>query len=242
MPRPYITCAVSNVTKFCVNPSKKHWFAVKRIVRFLKGMLSLERLYKKDGSNECVGCSDADWAGDTDDHKAMSGYYVPDQRRSDQLEKQETVMCGTFNSRSWIHGFGSTGSYLDATAADRSKKSSTRTNKDSWRQPISYLSGQESTLSWPNQAHWDQVSLHSRISGERDCETTVLSYRRNGCWHAYQRFALGWVHEAMSNIWSGRDAWFHLGVRKILLNCNKFNLSTWWLLVSFRTSAHSRPI
>ena len=34
--RPDITYAVSNVAKFCVQPTKQHWIAVKRILRYLK--------------------------------------------------------------------------------------------------------------------------------------------------------------------------------------------------------------
>ena len=72
--RPDITYAVSSVAKFCANPNKQHWTAVKRIMRYLKGTLHLGLLYCKDGSKECVGHSDADWAGDLDDRRSTSGY------------------------------------------------------------------------------------------------------------------------------------------------------------------------
>ena len=74
--KPDITYAVSNVANFCANPSKQHWTAVKRILRYLKGTtgLGLLSLYSKDGSKDCVGYSDADWAGDIDDQKLTSGY------------------------------------------------------------------------------------------------------------------------------------------------------------------------
>ena len=74
MTRSDITYAVSNVAKFCVNPFKQHWIAVERIMRYLKGTLSVGLLYRNDGSSDWVGYSDADWAGDTDDHKSTSGY------------------------------------------------------------------------------------------------------------------------------------------------------------------------
>ena len=74
MTRPDITYAVSNVAKFCASPSKQHWTAVKRIMRYLKGTLSLGLLYRKDGSSDCIGYCDADWAGDMDDRKSTSGY------------------------------------------------------------------------------------------------------------------------------------------------------------------------
>ena len=47
---------------------------MKRILRYLKGTTGLGLLYSKDGSKDCVGYSDADWAGDIDDRKSTSGY------------------------------------------------------------------------------------------------------------------------------------------------------------------------
>ena len=72
--RPIITYAVSNVAKFCANPSKQHLTAVKCILRYLKGTANLGLLYSKDGSKDCVGYADADWAGEIDDRKLTSGY------------------------------------------------------------------------------------------------------------------------------------------------------------------------
>ena len=74
--RPDITYAVSNVARFCVNPSKQHLTAVKRILRYLKGSVHLGLLYSKDSNTDClcVGYSDADWAGDIKDRKSTSGY------------------------------------------------------------------------------------------------------------------------------------------------------------------------
>lgn len=72
--RPDITYAVSNVAKFCSNPSKEHWTAVKRIMRYLKGTMNYGLWYDRSSSDECVGYSDADWAGDINDRKSTSGY------------------------------------------------------------------------------------------------------------------------------------------------------------------------
>ncbi|RXN36740.1 Retrovirus-related Pol poly from transposon TNT 1-94 [Labeo rohita] len=72
--RPDIAYAVNNVTRFCAKPTKQHWTAVKRIMRYLKGTLNLGLLYSKDKPKECIGFSDADWAGDQDNRKSMSGY------------------------------------------------------------------------------------------------------------------------------------------------------------------------
>jgi hypothetical protein len=72
--RPDITYAVSNVSKFCSKPCKEHWTAVKRIMRYLKGTIDYGLWYDKNTPSECVGYSDSDWAGDTDDRKSTSGY------------------------------------------------------------------------------------------------------------------------------------------------------------------------
>ena len=47
---------------------------LERIIRYLKGTLDFGLLYGKDGSKDCFGYSDADWAGDIDDRKSTSGY------------------------------------------------------------------------------------------------------------------------------------------------------------------------
>ena len=74
MTRPDIIFAVSNVSKFCSNPTKQHWIAVKRIMRYLKGTQNHGLLYKKVESKTCVHLSDSDWAGDHDDRRSTSGY------------------------------------------------------------------------------------------------------------------------------------------------------------------------
>ena len=74
MMRPDITFAVANVSKFCSNPTKQHWIAVKKIMRYLKGTQNHGLLYKKGGSKTCVGFSDSDWAGDHDDRRSTSCY------------------------------------------------------------------------------------------------------------------------------------------------------------------------
>ena len=41
--RPDIAYAVSSVARFCARPTKEHWIAVKRILRYLKGTSNLPR-------------------------------------------------------------------------------------------------------------------------------------------------------------------------------------------------------
>ena len=66
---------MSDVARFCGDPTEEHWVAVKRIMRYLRGTGDMDLLY--DGNEEtttCVGYSDANWAGDLDDRKSTSGY------------------------------------------------------------------------------------------------------------------------------------------------------------------------
>lgn len=72
--RPDIAYAVNNLARFNSNPQKEHWTAMKRVLRYLKGTINHGILYKKDGSDKCIGYSDADWAGDLSDRKSTSGY------------------------------------------------------------------------------------------------------------------------------------------------------------------------
>ena len=72
--RPDIAFAVSNVAKFSAQPTKQHWTAVKRILRYLRGTADYGLVFTPNVSGDCVGYSDADWGGDLDDRKSTSGY------------------------------------------------------------------------------------------------------------------------------------------------------------------------
>ena len=73
--RPDIAFSVSNVARFCSDPTKEHWTAVKRIFRYLRGTIQYGLVYSKDGGDgNLIGYSDADWAGDQNDRKSTSGY------------------------------------------------------------------------------------------------------------------------------------------------------------------------
>ena len=75
--RPDIAFAVSNAARFSSNPSKQHWMAVKRIIRYLKGTRDLGILYMRSAEDDLIGFSDSDWAGDLDNSKSTSGYLLP---------------------------------------------------------------------------------------------------------------------------------------------------------------------
>ena len=71
--RPDICFVVGLVSRFQSNPGVKHWEAVKRIMRYLKGTMDYELCYR-GRSLHLEGYSDADWAGDLDERHSTSGY------------------------------------------------------------------------------------------------------------------------------------------------------------------------
>ncbi len=72
--RPDIAFAVSNAAKFSTKPTKQHWTAVKRIMRYLRGTTNLGLVFTPEVSGDFIGYSDADWGGDVNDRKSTSGY------------------------------------------------------------------------------------------------------------------------------------------------------------------------
>lgn len=74
--RPDIAWAVGQVAQFVTAFTSRHWVAVKRIMRYLKGTSNYSITYTKtlDGNLNVEGYSDADWAGDTDSRRSTSGY------------------------------------------------------------------------------------------------------------------------------------------------------------------------
>ncbi|XP_014631455.1 uncharacterized protein LOC114411183 [Glycine soja] len=75
--RPDIVHAVSIVSRFMSNPSKAHFAAAKRILRYVKGTKDFGILYETDKDFNLTGYTDSDWAGSTDDRKGINGYVFP---------------------------------------------------------------------------------------------------------------------------------------------------------------------
>jgi len=71
--RPDITQAVGVVSRFMADPGKKHWNAVKRIIRYFKGTSNVALCF---GGSELIvnGYVDSDFAGDLDKRKSTTGY------------------------------------------------------------------------------------------------------------------------------------------------------------------------
>ena len=81
--RPDITHAVNEVSRYLSNPGQKHWQAVKRIMRYIKGHVKDKLIYQSYVHHDikswmpCVETyTDADWGGDLDTRKSTTGYII----------------------------------------------------------------------------------------------------------------------------------------------------------------------
>ena len=72
--RPDIAFAVSMVSQFMHSPGPKHFEAVYKILRYLKGTPGRGLLFKKHGHLQVEIYTDADWAGSVNDRRSISGY------------------------------------------------------------------------------------------------------------------------------------------------------------------------
>ena len=90
--RPDIAQAVGTVSKFCSAPCEAHLTAAKRILRYLKGTVSLALKYQKSCSGKLTGYSDADWGGDQDDRHSTSGnLFILSRGPISWLSKKQSV-------------------------------------------------------------------------------------------------------------------------------------------------------
>ena len=74
--RPELQYAVQQVRLHMHAPRDSHWTLVKRILRYIRGMMSLGLTLTASTSLEMVAYSDADWAGCPDTRRSTSGYCV----------------------------------------------------------------------------------------------------------------------------------------------------------------------
>jgi len=59
--------AVSMVSRYMHDPGRGHWEAVKWILRYTKGTIDIDLVFKKYvGQQDCIGYVDSDYAGDLD--------------------------------------------------------------------------------------------------------------------------------------------------------------------------------
>jgi hypothetical protein len=95
--RPYISYAVSVVSRYMHDPRSGHLDVVYRILRYLKGSPGKGLWFKKNGHLTVDGYSDADWASCLDDRRSTSGYcvFVGGNLVSWRSKKQQVVSRST---------------------------------------------------------------------------------------------------------------------------------------------------
>jgi Reverse transcriptase (RNA-dependent DNA polymerase)/gag-polypeptide of LTR copia-type/Integrase core domain/GAG-pre-integrase domain len=94
--RPDIAFAITTLSQFSSNPGPKHWMAIKRLFRYLRGTLNYSLTYGRIGNNmtpSLVGYCDSDWGSNIDDRRSITGYVflLSGGAVSWQAKKQPTV-------------------------------------------------------------------------------------------------------------------------------------------------------
>ncbi|KAG6525765.1 hypothetical protein ZIOFF_015733 [Zingiber officinale] len=69
--RPDIVQPVSVLSRFMSKPSKVHYAAAKRVLRFLQGTMKHGLRYVKESNNDLVGFTDSDWVGSLEDRRSV---------------------------------------------------------------------------------------------------------------------------------------------------------------------------
>jgi len=72
--KPDLMLSVGITSRYMEEPRYTHWKALKRILRYVRGTISLSLMYTRTNDYRLVGYSDSDWCGDVDDRKNTFEY------------------------------------------------------------------------------------------------------------------------------------------------------------------------
>ena len=72
--RPDLAYAIGVINCYVVNPRRKHWEAVKKIFRYLKGTKDSQLALRSVNSTEVEGYINCDDTRNTDNRKSTLGY------------------------------------------------------------------------------------------------------------------------------------------------------------------------
>ena len=76
--RPDVAHAISVVSRYMSDPGKEHWLALKWIIKYLKGSVSVGLFFGggawSEGDDALEGFCDSDYAANLDNRKSQSGY------------------------------------------------------------------------------------------------------------------------------------------------------------------------
>ena len=104
--RPDIAFATSLLARFGYNPSRVHWDAAKRVLRYFKG--TMRRRLKLGGKSPGIAAftdaafTDADWGSNRDDRRSIGAYIVKigDWTVSWKCKKQSCVAVSSTEAES----------------------------------------------------------------------------------------------------------------------------------------------
>lgn len=98
--RPDLALALSVLSKFNSCPRQQHWLAIKRVFRYLKGTPNHGLIYQKVAKPKLVCFTDADWAGDHENRKSLSGMvsFITSGPISYKSQQQNSVALSTTES------------------------------------------------------------------------------------------------------------------------------------------------
>lgn len=74
--RPDISFSVNYFSRYQDKNSIEVWTSLKRLLRYLKGTIDFELIYKRQNVFSITCYVDSDWAGDLHDRKSISGYLI----------------------------------------------------------------------------------------------------------------------------------------------------------------------
>ena len=97
--RPDLACTVNKLSRFTSNPSKEHWKALRRVLRYMKYTLNFELQYTRY-PQVLEGYCDANWISDSKDSFSTSGYVftMGDGTVSWKSAKQTCIARSTMES------------------------------------------------------------------------------------------------------------------------------------------------
>ena len=88
-----LSLSVGIISWFMEEPIYSHWKALKRVLQYIQGTVSLGLFYSKAEDYKLVGYSDNDWCGDTNDRKCTSGYvFFMGNTSFTWLSKKQSIM------------------------------------------------------------------------------------------------------------------------------------------------------
>ncbi|GJX07990.1 retrovirus-related pol polyprotein from transposon TNT 1-94 [Tanacetum coccineum] len=106
--RPDLVFAVCMCARYQAKPTKKHFEAIKRVFRYLKGTINMGLWYPKDNAMSLTAYADADHAGCQDSRRSTSGsaQFLRDRLVSWSSKKQRSTAISTteaeYNRHVWM--------------------------------------------------------------------------------------------------------------------------------------------